>query len=162
MIKLGFVIGAALALSACGASRSGEGAPAPGQAPVPVVAPSPTGSAAPAPSSPPVASPPGSPKASVDPCPVSERTLLKALAGADAGRRGGSPTKLTGIKCYKGYAMARDGGPPGPGERAYFLFGFRQPQNAWIPLNAGTADVCDRYVLDRSIREHLGDACFEG
>jgi hypothetical protein len=160
MIKIGLIVGAALVVSACGVSRPSAAAPTPSQASAPVAAPS--VSASPVPSISPTASPPGSPAASVNPCPVSERTLLGALKGTDIGRRGGSPTKLTGIKCDKGYAMARDDSPPGPGERGYFLFGFRQPQNVWTPLNVGTADLCVGYVLDRSTRQHLGDGCFEG
>jgi hypothetical protein len=162
MIKITLVVGAALALAACGTAQPRADAPPPSQAPAPVIAPSPTDSAVPTPpaaSTSPTASPPGSPRASVNPCPVSERTLLKALKDSEIGRAGGSPTKLINIKCYKGYAMARDGSPPGPGERANFLFGFKSPQNVWVPLNVGTDDLCQRFVLDRTTRQHLGDGC---
>jgi hypothetical protein len=157
MIKITLLVGAALTLAACGAAQPTADPATPSQAETPVVAPTPSTS--------PAASPPGSPSeagspvASADPCPVSEGTLLKALKGTDIGRAGGSPTKLINIKCYKGYAMARDGGSPGPGERAYFLFGFKSPQDVWVPLNVGTDDLCQRFVLDRTTREHLGEGC---
>jgi hypothetical protein len=164
LLKIGLVAGAALALSACGSGRPGADAPTPSQAPAPVVAPAttepaPTESAAPAASTSPTVSPPGSSAASVNPCPVSEKTLLKALKGTDVGRRGGDPTKLIQIKSYRGYAVARDGAPRPGTDAANFLFGFKHPQNVWIALTLGSGGYCDGYVLDRSIRQHLGDGC---
>jgi len=152
MIKITLVLGAALALAACGAAHPTASAPTPSQAPVPVVAP-------PAASTSPTVSPPGSSAASVDPCPVGERTLLKALNGTDVARRGGDPTTLIRIKCYKGYAVARDGAPKPGTDAAYFLFGFKRPQNVWVALTLGTGDYCDGYILDRDIKQHLGEGC---
>jgi hypothetical protein len=159
LLKLGLVAGAALALSACGSGRPSADAPSPSratpiQAPAPVVAPSPTESTVPAPAMP-SASPPRSPAASVDPCPVSERTLLKALKGTDAARRGGDATHLVRIKCYRGYAVARNGAPRPGTDAGYYLFGYRRPQNVWVALNTGTADYCEGYVLDGAVRQRL-------
>jgi hypothetical protein len=157
MIKFTLVVGAALALSACGAAgaaHSSAGAPTPRQTPAPVVAPT-TESASPAASTSPAASPPGSPVASVNPCPVSEKTLLKALKGTDAARRGGDATHLVRIKCYRGYATARNGAPRPGTDAGYYLFGFRRPQNVWVALNTGTAEYCAGYVLDTAVRQRL-------
>jgi hypothetical protein len=29
----------------------------------------------------------------------------------------------------------------------------------WVALNLGTGDYCRGYILDRSIKEHLGEGC---
>lgn len=160
LFKIGLVAGAALALSACGSAQPSADAPAPSQAPAPAVAaPSPTESTASAPATPapvtPSASPPRSPAASVNPCPVSEQTLLKALKGTDAARRGGDATHLVRIKCYRGYATARNGAPRPGTDAGYYLFGYRRPQNTWVALNTGTADYCQGYVLDTAVRQRL-------
>ena len=103
----------------------------------------------------PSASPPRSPAAAVNPCPVTERTLLKALKGTDAARRGGDATHLVRIKCYREDAVARNGAPKPGTDAGYDLFGFRRPQNVWVALNTGTADYCQGYVLDTEVRQRL-------
>ena len=94
-----------------------------------------------------------------DPCPVSAQTLLGVLKGTDIARRGGNPTALEGVSCYKNYAYARNADKPHSGERSYFLFGYVRPGNRWIPLNLGTGDVCEGYVLDKATRDRLGAGC---
>jgi hypothetical protein len=164
LYKISLVAGTALALSACGSASPTGSAPSPGQAPVTAVTASPTESVAPAPSrsvpsSVPSSAPPGLTAASVDPCPVGERTLLTALKGTDVAHRGGDPTKLIHIKCYRGYAVAQDGAPKPGTDAAYFLFGFKRPQDVWVALTLGSGDYCQGYILDRSIKDHLGEGC---
>ena len=159
LLKIGLVAGAALALAACGSTiQPSASAPTPSESPS-VVAPAPSAStpSASPPGSPPVASPsPKPPTASVNPCPVSEKTLLKVLNSQPGDD---TQTDLVDIRCYRGYAYARQGPHPGPGERVYFLFGFTRPQNQWVLLNLGTGDVCRGYVLDKSVRDRLGEGC---
>jgi hypothetical protein len=158
MIKAGLVIGTAsalLSLSACHASTPTASGPAPS---VPGTTPSPsTPSPSPSTAGPsataaptPVASPP-------DPCPVSDTTLVKAIQGTDVGSRGGNPKHFVRIWCYHGYAVGREEPQPAT-DSAYFLFGYKRPENRWIPLNLGSAGICDGYVLDSDVRNHLG-AC---
>ncbi|GAA0924967.1 hypothetical protein [Virgisporangium aurantiacum] len=94
-----------------------------------------------------------------DACPVSAQTLLGVLKGTDIAHRGGDPTALEGVSCYKNYAYARDADKTQTHERAYFLFGYVRPGNRWIPLNLGTGGVCEGYVLDKAVRDRLGEGC---
>jgi hypothetical protein len=93
--------------------------------------------------------------ASVHPGPVREYTHHTALKGSDAARRGGDATHLVRIKCYRGYATARNGAPKPGTDAGYYLFGFRRPQNVWVALNTGTAEYCAGYVLDTAVRQRL-------
>lgn len=164
LYKISLMAGAALALSACNSASPAASGPSLDPAPAPAVtafstaspAASPAESVAPAPSpSMPTSAPPGPKTGPVDPCPVSERTLIKALKDTEIGREEGNPTKLIKIKCYRGYAVAQNGAPLPDRDPGWVLFGFKRPQNVWVPLSAGSADFCNGYVLDASTRDRL-------
>jgi hypothetical protein len=149
-------VAAALTLTACGeakpATRSSTGSPPPAAAPTsPEPAPPTKASTVP----PTTRTSTGAAAASA--CPVTETALLKALSGTDIADRGSNPKKLAGIRCYRDYALATDGTPSTTHELATFLFGYRRPENRWVPLNLGTDNICEGFVLDQDVRQHLGN-----
>lgn len=150
------IVGAGVALAACDQAKPTATPPVPSASattPAPASSPTATATATATRGSTATATASG-------PCPVTDRVLLAALKGTDIADRGSNPTALGNVVCYKNYAIARDTSPgERQGERAYFLFGYKQPQNRWTPLNLGTSDICTGYVLDKAIRDHLGEAC---
>jgi hypothetical protein len=94
-----------------------------------------------------------------DACPVSAQTLLGVLKGTDIGHRGGDPSTLEDVSCYKNYAFAYDADKTQNRQHSYFLFGYVRPGNQWIPLNLGSGGVCEGFVLDKAVRDRLGEGC---
>jgi hypothetical protein len=85
-------------------------------------------------------------------CPVSAAALLAALSNSRVATDVGHPTGLTEVTCYKRYATA----VPAPRAGSVrILFGYTLPERTWIALTAGTAGMCDRYILDGAISSRL-------
>lgn len=56
------------------------------------------------------------------------------------------------VVCAGRYAVAR--ADPADGD-VRVLFGRRLPEEDWLPLQAGTADLCEGFVLDATVKSRL-------
>jgi hypothetical protein len=144
------VIGAAaLGLAACAqpgtAVAAGPGASAPATAaPASPAAPS----TAPVSTAPSHAAP--STAAAGDHCPVDGATLLTALKNSPDVNRFLAPTKtLTGIVCYRGYALAGTQPKDINGVRVVYQY----TSGSWHAVVAGSGEYCDSVPTE--VRKHL-------
>ncbi|MEV8506311.1 hypothetical protein AB0368_15960 [Actinoplanes sp. NPDC051475] len=83
-------------------------------------------------------------------CPVSEATLLRAFRESDVAKALAPTETLTGITCYKGFALGLT--HPEKVDNAEVVFEYKG--GAWHAVNGGTADYCDG-IVPEAIRPHL-------
>lgn len=83
-------------------------------------------------------------------CPASEATLLRAFRESDVAKDLAQTETLTGITCYKGFALGLT--HPDKVDNAEVVFKYKD--GAWHAVNGGTADYCDD-IVPEAIRPHL-------
>lgn len=102
-------------------------------------------SSAPAPST-----SPSTTKPATGTCPPSEATLLRALRSSKVSDALAPTDTLTGITCYRGYALGLT--HPKQADNAEVVFHYTA--GAWHAVNGGTSGYCDG-VVPAAVRPHL-------